>query len=90
MFSLDRRILNEVGYKAGDSDQSILKKVYEYNADISAKHDAGIKSVMDSLKELTPSSKDFKKKLNEKVKKVTELVPQINRTELVRYISKEK
>ena len=90
MFSLDRRILNEVGYKAGDSDQSILKKVYEYNEDISAKHDAGIKSVMDSLKELTPSSKDFKKKLNEKVKKVTELVPQINRTELVRYISKRK
>ena len=90
MFSLDRRILNEVGYKAGDSDQSILKKVYEYNADISAKHDAGIKSVMDSLKELTPSSKDFKKKLNENVKKVTELVPQINRTELVRYISKRK
>ena len=90
MFSLDRRILNEVGYKAGDSDQSILKKVYEYKADISAKHDAGIKSVMDSLKELTPSSKDFKKKLNEKVKKVTELVPQINRTELVRYISKRK
>ncbi len=90
MFSLDRRILNEVGYKAGDSDQSILKKVYEYNADISAKHDAGIKSVMDSLKELTPSSKDFKKKLNEKVKKVSELVPQINRTELVRYISKRK
>ena len=90
MFSLDRRILNEVGYKAGDSDQSILKKVYEYNADISAKHDAGIKSVMDSLKELTPSSKDFKKKLNEKVKKVTELVPQINRTELVRCISKRK
>lgn len=90
MFSLDRRVLNEVGYKAGDSDQSILKKVYEYNADISAKHDAGIKSVMDSLKELTPSSKDFKKKLNEKVKKVTELVPQINRTELVRYISKRK
>ena len=90
MFSLDRRILNEVGYKVGDSDQSILKKVYEYNADISAKHDAGIKSVMDSLKELTPSSKDFKKKLNEKVKKVTELVPQINRTELVRYISNRK
>lgn len=90
MFSLDRRILNEVGYKVGDSDQSILEKVYEYNADISAKHDAGIKSVMDSLKELTPSSKDFKKKLNEKVKKVTELVPQINRTELVRYISKRK
>ena len=88
MFSLDRTVLNEVGYKAGDSDQSILKKVYEYNADISAKHDAGIKSVMDSLKELTPSSKDFKKKLNEKVKKVSELVPQINRTELVRYISK--
>ena len=90
MFSLDRTVLNEVGYKAGDSDQSILKKVYEYNADISAKHDAGIKSVMDSLKELTPSSKDFKKKLNEKVKKVSELVPQINRTELVRYISKRK
>ena len=90
MFSLDRTVLNEVGYKAGDSDQSILKKVYEYNADISAKHDAGIKSVMDSLKELTPSSKDFKKKLNEKVKRVSELVPQINRTELVRYISKRK
>ena len=90
MFSLDRTVLNEVGYKAGDSDQSIVKKVYEYNADISAKHDAGIKSVMDSLKELTPSSKDFKKKLNEKVKRVSELVPQINRTELVRYISKRK
>ena len=90
MFSLDRTVLNEVGYKAGDSDQSILKKVYEYNADISAKHDAGIKSVMDSLKELTPSSKDFKKKLNEKVKRVSELVPQINRTGLVRYISKRK
>ena len=90
MFSLDRTVLNEVGYKAGDSDESILKKVYEYNADISAKHDAGIKSVMDSLKELTPSSKDFKKKLNEKVKRVSELVPQINRTELVRYISKRK
>lgn len=26
MFSLDRKILNEVGYKAGESDQNILKK----------------------------------------------------------------
>ena len=41
MFSLDRRILNEVGYKAGDSDQSILKKVYEYNADISENDEQG-------------------------------------------------
>ncbi len=90
MFSLDRNILNEVGCKSGESDQAILKKVYEYNANISAKHDAGIKSVMDSLRELIPGSKDFNKKLSEKVKRVTELVPQISRTELVRYITKRK
>lgn len=90
MFSLDREILNKVGYKAGDSDQVILKRVYEYNADIEARQDAGVKSMIDSLEELIPGSKDFKQKLNEKVKKVTELVPQINRTELVKYITKRK
>lgn len=90
MFSLDRNVLNEVGYKAGDSDQAILKRVYEYNANISAKHDAGLKAIIDSLKELTPGSKDFNKKLNDKIKKVTKLVPQISRTELTRYLTKRK
>lgn len=90
MFSLDRKILNEVGYKTGESDQNILKKVYEYNAEISAKQDAGIKAIVDSLNDLNPGSKDFNRKLNEKVKKVTELVPQINRAELTKYIAKRK
>lgn len=90
MFSLDRNVLNKVGYRAGDSDQVILKRVYEYNADIEAKQDAGVKSIIDSLGELVPGSKDFSRKLNEKVKRVTELVPQINRTELAKYITKRK
>lgn len=90
MFSLDRNVLNKVGYKAGDSDQVILKRVYEYNADIEAKQDAGVKSMIDSLGELVPGSKDFSRKLDEKVKRVTELVPQINRTELAKYITKRK
>ena len=90
MFSLDRNVLNEVGYKAGDSDQAILKRVYEYNANISAKHDAGLKAIIDSLKELTPGAKDFNRKLNDKIKKVTKLVPQISRTELTRYLAKRK
>lgn len=64
--------------------------MYEYNAEVSAKQDAGIKAIVDSLNELTPGSKDFNRKLNEKVKKVTELVPQINRAELTKYIAKRK
>lgn len=90
MFSLDRDVLNRVGYKAGDSDQVILKRVYEYNADVAARQDAGVKSMIDSLEDLTPGSKDFSQKLNEKVRRVTELVPQINRTELAKYITKRK
>ena len=90
MFSLDRNIINKVGCKAGDTDQIILKRVYEYNADIEAKQDAGVKSIIDSLGELIPGEKDFNRKLEDKIKKVTTLIPQINRTELAKYITKRK
>lgn len=90
MFSLDRNILNSVGYKAGDTDQEILKRVYEYDAGVSAKQDANIKSIIDSIDELTPGANDFNRKLNTKIKKVTELIPQYNRTELTKYITKRK
>jgi hypothetical protein len=90
IFSLNRDVLNNVGYKVGDTDQEILKRVYEYDAEVSAKQDASIKSIIDSMDELTPGEKDFNRKLNTKIKKITELIPQLNRAELTKYVTKRK
>ncbi|GAE84969.1 ATP-binding protein [Bacteroides reticulotermitis] len=90
IFSLDRDVLNNVGYKVGDTDQEILKRVYQYDAEVSAKQDANIKAIIDSIDELIPGTKDFNRKLNTKIKKVTELVPQFNRAELTKYVTKRK
>ena len=90
LFSLDRKVLNDIGIQAGESDQSILKRVYQYNAEVTASQDANIKNILESLDELDPSQKSFESKFDRKVKELSELVPPLMRKELTQYVSRRK
>ncbi len=90
MFSLDRRVLSEIGVQAGETDQSILKRVYQYNAERTASNDANIRNILKKLSALDPSQKTFESKFNKQVKELTELVSPLMRKELTQYVSRRK
>ena len=54
LFSLDIDELRKMGVRTGESTESILKRFHEYNGSIQAKKEAQVKSLYDSLTELTP------------------------------------
>lgn len=92
MFLLDPRILLSLDKKIGinDSDDSILKKVYEADAKEMAEGDAKIKRRMKELLELNPANDDYNNKLGEQVDALVQAIPLQNRTALTRYVARRK
>jgi hypothetical protein len=92
MFLLDPRILSSLDKKIGinDSDDSILKKVYEADAKAMAEGDAKIKRQMKELLELNPANDDYNNKLGEQVDALVQAIPLQNRTALTRYVARRK
>lgn len=76
--------------KIGDSDDTILRKVYEADAKIIAKKDSEIKKQIEDLEKLEPTSDNYQEKLNIKVNEFVKLVPLQNRTALTQYVARRK
>lgn len=90
MFSLQMDEIKQIGVKVGESPESILRRLHEYNGAIAAKKEAQVKALYDSLEELTPGDKNFNRSFNSKVKSLTTLLPELVRTNLSGYIARRK
>lgn len=90
LFSLDVKELRNIGIKAGESPESILKRYHEYNGNIKAKKESQIKLLYDSLSELKPGNDNYERDLKRKISTLTKLAPQLVRANLTEYIARRK
>lgn len=88
LFSIDKDLMEKAGVRCSDSDVSVLKKVYNFSADVKAESDAKIKRIVDSLHELDPNDKDFEKKFSRKVSELNSTLPLSVKDELSNYLSR--
>ncbi len=92
MFLLNDKTLNALKnkIKIDDTDDTILRKVYEADAKIIAKKDAEIKQQIEELEKLVPTEKDYQEKLSQKVDEFVKAIPLQNRTALTQYVARRK
>lgn len=83
-----RAIKNKI--KIGDTDDNILRKVYEADAKIIAKKDSEIKKRIEDLGKLQPTDKDYQEQLSQKVNEFVKVIPLQNRTALTQYVARRK
>ena len=92
MFLLDEKAINKVKktLKTSDTDETILRTIYEEDLGIAAKRDAEIKMRYERLKELSPDEDDYQKKLSDEVSSFVKLIPLQNRTNITKHIARRK
>lgn len=76
--------------KNTDSDEDILTKIYQSDAEIKAKQDAQIKQQLSDIKSILPTDPDYQEKLQAKVDEFVTSTPLQNRTALAQYIAHRK
>lgn len=92
MFLLDEKAISTLKkkVKSADTDEAILKSLYEADSDLMAARDAELKKLYDELTHLNPDDKEYQEKLDGHVKQFTKIVPLQNRTGLTKYIARRK
>jgi len=92
MFLLNPKTLQSLQNKIniGDSDDTILRKVYEADAKIVAEKDAEIKQQIKEIEKLDTTKDDYQVKLTERVNKFVKAIPLQNRTSLIQYVARRK
>ena len=93
MFLLNPTTVNKIRKKIKntDSEETILKVIYQADSEIEAKKDDAIRQQMEELKSLTPDKTDnYQKKLQEKVDDLVRAIPLQNRTVLSKYVARRK
>jgi len=73
-----------------DSDEQILKKIYEADVAVSAQNDAEIKRIMDDLNGLDPTTETYQEEIAKQSARLTTLVPLQNRNILSQYVARRK
>lgn len=90
LYSLDEKKVRKLVSKPNTTTLDVFTEVYTDEAQEKATQYNRLNDIMNSLDELNPQDKDFEKLLEEKIKKVAKLVPEINRLELLNYVTKRK
>jgi len=92
MFLLNDNILESLKNKIniGDSDEYILKKVYEADMKIVAKKDAEIRKKIKELGKLDISKDDYQDKLTKQVDDFVKIIPLQNKAALTQYVARRK
>jgi hypothetical protein len=93
MFLLNPKTVAKVSANIGvnDTDETILKKIYQADSKISANKDAEITKQIKELEKLNPNKKeDYQKELQNKVNELTKIIPLQNKTELTQYVARRK
>ncbi len=92
MFLLNPETLKALKSKIniGDTDDTILRKVYEADAKIVAEKDANIKHQVEEMKKLDSTESDYQSKLSSQVNAFVKAIPLQNRTALTQYVARRK
>ncbi|PKQ66474.1 hypothetical protein BZG01_10620 [Labilibaculum manganireducens] len=92
MFLLNPKTIESLHNKIniGDSDDVILRKVYEADAKIVASKDAEIKQRIKELDNLDTTKDDYQEKLAYQVDEFVKVIPIQNRTALTQYIARRR
>lgn len=93
MFLLNPVTVNKVRkrIKNTDSEESILKAIYQADSEIEAKKDDAIRQQIEELKSITPDkTEDYQTRLKEKVDELITAIPLQNRTVLSKYVARRK
>lgn len=92
MFHLDEDAITKVrkSLKSSDTDEQILRYIYEADTEIVAKRDAEIKKRFEFLKSLSPSEENYQEKLSQEVNEFVKLVPLQNRTNVTKHIARRR
>ena len=89
-YSLDANTVNTLVKDPSVPALSVFKEVFNKQAEEKAKNYDELNAVYESLLELDPTSKSFARILKSKIEKVSSLVPELNKAELLNYTSKRK
>jgi len=90
MFLINEETLKAVKFSVNDTEEKILEKIYEADAKISAKKDAELKKMIDSIDGIDPTSETYLDNLDKVILEMTERIPLQNRTALTKYIARRK
>lgn len=93
MFLLNSKTVNSIRKKIKntDSDEKILKTIYEADSEIEAEKDNRIKEQLKELQSLTPDkTENYQTELQKKVDELVTLIPMQNRTALSKYVARRK
>jgi len=91
MFLLDDESVGESDIRINDSDEAILRKVYQANARRSAKKDVALKKLLDEAEKINPRNRDkYQQEIKALSKRYIQAVPLQNRTELAQYIARRR
>ena len=90
MFLLDEDIINSLEINLNDTDNSILRKVYEVDAKIIAEKDAKMKKQIEELNNLLTTDDNYQEKLSIQVNEFVKAIPLQNRTALTQYVARRK
>lgn len=93
MFLLNPTTVNKIRRKIKntDSEETILKAIYQADSELEAQKDDAIRKQLEELKALTPDkTDDYQKQLQEKVNELVTAIPIQNRTALSKYVARRK
>lgn len=92
MFLLNAETVNVIRSKIRntDTDESILRKIYEADSEIKARQDAELKRQFDEINTLLPTDVNYQEELSRRAKALVWNVPLQNRTALSQYIARRR
>lgn len=92
MFLLNTDTVNVIRCKIKntDTDETILRKIYEADCQIMAHQDAEIKKQLDEINALSPAAENYQEELDRRAEELVLTVPLQNRTALAQYIARRK
>ena len=92
MFLLNQHTLEKLKGKINidSTDEEILKKIYQYDAETLAEKDAELKKVVEQVEHLNPKDKTYQDSLLRTVDDFVKTIPLQNRTALTQYVARRK
>lgn len=88
MFLIDDETLKNIKIHPGESDSSILQKIYVADAQLVAKKDAELKRIIQDLEQLNPVEDGFEEHLSNVAEQLSYIIPLQNKNQLTKYVAR--
>lgn len=90
LFHFSDEVVKETNIDVDDNKEGILKKLYRTENDKTAKDDAKLKEIMDSVSALNPLDESYKKEIEEKSRQIISIIPDQNKRALSKYVARRE